>query len=85
MIERVEHITSDPLSAIHEEEERLLVEELQQKKLAGKTGTCDHSHSDDDHLDTEDDTLGKSHKEKYGHDRFSEKKASKPIETDILE
>ena len=79
MIERVEHITSDPLSAIHEEEERLLVEEIQSKRMGGK---CEHSHSDDDEIDTEDDHLGKSHKEKYGHDR---KIVTKPIETELLE
>ena len=28
MIERVKHITSDPLSAIHEEEERLLIDAM---------------------------------------------------------
>lgn len=30
MIERVKHITSDPLSAIQEEEERLLIENIKQ-------------------------------------------------------
>ena len=28
MLERVNHISSDPLSAVHEEEERMLMEEL---------------------------------------------------------
>ena len=32
MLERVNHITSDPLKAVQEEEERLLIEELDKKR-----------------------------------------------------
>ena len=46
MIERVNQITSDPLSAVHEEEERLLIDAL-------KHGFCD----DEDFLnDLDSDT-----------------------------
>ena len=33
MLERVKHISSDPLSAIQEEEERVLIQELERKKM----------------------------------------------------
>ena len=32
MLERVNHISSDPLSAVQEEEERVLIQELERRK-----------------------------------------------------
>jgi hypothetical protein len=51
MIERVKHISADPLSAIHEEEERLLIEELCQ---SNKNKKKDQQDSDDVDLDEEE-------------------------------
>lgn len=36
MIERVKHITADPLSAIHEEEERVLIDHIRHLQSKNK-------------------------------------------------
>ena len=58
MMERVKHITADPLSAVHEEEERVLIDHLRSlQKKNKKVDIYDMSHIDDSD-DGEDDDGG---------------------------
>ena len=60
MMERVKHITNDPLSAVHEEEERVLIDHLRSlQKKNKKIDIYEMSHYDDsDDGDDDDDNDG---------------------------
>lgn len=57
MIERVNHISKDPLQAAHEEEERLLLEEMMEQELAEHEDQIDEmnpkSYQDSGTMETE--------------------------------
>lgn len=59
MIERVKHITKDPLSAIHEEEERILIEHIKNLQYSDGNYEIDEI---DEMEDLCDDELGNDSK-----------------------
>lgn len=62
MIERVKHITKDPLSAIHEEEERVLIDHIKNVQRGDKNYD---PYEMDEMEDLCDDDLGNNAKEKH--------------------